>query len=106
MSAVLVSCTKFGGRGSRIHYAHSEDGLEWFAENFLFDQLYEFEAGLQYRASLYKVDDRAQEYELWYSAASAQDVFSIAYMKLTRKGNSLFPNEPGPLRFETLTALK
>lgn len=106
LSAVLVSCTKFGGSGSRIHYAHSDDGLEWFAEPFMFDQVYEFEASLQYRGSLRKVDDGKEEYELWYSAASLLDVFSVAYLKLTRKENRLFPSEPEPLRSETLTALK
>lgn len=100
LSAVMVSCTKFGGTGSRIHFAHSEDGLSWFAEGFILDQVYEFEANLQYRASLCKADDRSQDYELWYSASSLADVFSIAYLKLVRMENQLVPLESSPLRSE------
>ena len=108
-SAVLVSCTKFAGRESRIHYAHSEDGLNWFAGGFMLDQAYEFEANLQYRATLRKVDERPRgyhEYEVWYSAASPTNMFSIAYLKMIRTENQLLPTELPALQSETLTALK
>lgn len=90
-SAALVSCTGLGGSGTRIHYAHSEDGLTWFAGRFLLEQAYEFEANLQYRASLRKAGDQPPEYELWYSASSMTDVFSIAYVRLVREQNRLIP---------------
>ena len=106
LSAVLVTCAKFGGTGSRIHYAHSKDGLHWVAEDFLLDQSYEFESGIQYRATLLKIDDRSQEYALWYSAASHAEVFSIAYLKMIRSGDNLVPSELQSLQSETLTALK
>jgi hypothetical protein len=95
LSAVLVSCTGLGGSGTRIHYAYSEDdGLSWFANGFLLQQAYEFEANLQYRATLCKLDDRGSEYALWYSASSLTDVFSIAYVRMIRVGNILLPGEP------------
>jgi hypothetical protein len=107
LSAVLVSCTGLGGGGSRLHYAHSEDhGLTWFDSGFLFEQVYEFEAKIQYRATLRKVDDQTQEYELWYSAASLTNVFSIAYLRLIRRENKLLPCELRSLQSETLTPLK
>ena len=105
-SAILVSCTKVGGSGSRIHYAHSQDGLYWVAGGFMLDQAYEFEGNLQYRATLHKNEDRLQEYELWYSAASSKNMFSIAYLKMIRMENQLLPSEMPPLQSETLTALK
>lgn len=107
LSAILVSCTGQGGKGGRIHYAHSEDqGLTWIVGGFLLEQAYAFEAFLQYRASLRKVDDQSQEYELWFSAADVSGVFSIAYQRFTREGNNLFPSDFGRQKSQTLTALK
>jgi len=91
LGAALVSCTGLGGSGTRIHYAHTEDGLTWVANGFLLEQVYEFEANLQYRASLRKVEGQGSEYELWYSASSLNDVFSIAYVKLVRVRDNLLP---------------
>ncbi|GAC1683921.1 MAG: hypothetical protein PVS2B2_23050 [Candidatus Acidiferrum sp.] len=103
-SAMLVSCTGQGGSGARIHYAHSEDhGLTWFAEGFLFEQIYEFEANLQYRASFRKIDEYLHVYELWYSACSLTNMFSIAYIRLVRTENSVLPGEVRPAGIETLT---
>ena len=107
LSAILVSCTGQGGKGGRIHYAHSQDkGLTWSVGGFLLEQAYAFEAFIQYRASLRKVDDQSQEYELWFSAADVSGVFSIAYQRLIREGNNLFPSDFARKRTETLTALK
>jgi hypothetical protein len=104
LSAVLVSCTGLGGSGTRIHYVYSQDdGLTWFANGFLLEQVYEFEANLQYRASLRKVDDRTSAYDLWYSASSLTDVFSIAYVRLIRVGNKLIPSEAKTFRDKSLT---
>jgi hypothetical protein len=94
LSAVLVSCTGLGGNGARIHYAHSEDGgRAWVAGGFLFDREYEFESKVQYRASLRAMGGAGQEYELWYSAASRSDMFSIAYLRVTRSDDRLIPSE-------------
>jgi hypothetical protein len=105
LSAALVSYVGLGssgGTGSRIHYAYSEDdGLTWFASGFLFEQVYEFESQLQYRASLRMSNEQRKEYELWYSAASLADVFSVAYLKLARVGNKLLPCDPQPLQEES-----
>ena len=107
LSAILVSCTGQGGKGGRIHYAHSEDqGLTWIVGGFLLEQAYAFEAFLQYRASLRKVDDQSQEYELWFSAADVKGVFSIAYQRFTRRGNNLFPSDFDHQKIQMLTALK
>jgi hypothetical protein len=93
LSAALVSYlgpSHSGGEGSRIHYAHSEDeGLIWSVSGFLFEQVYEFESQLQYRAGLQLLDEERQVYGLWYSAASLADMFSIAYVTLAREGNRL-----------------
>jgi hypothetical protein len=96
LSAVLVSCTALGGSQSRIHYAHSEDlGLTWVAGGFLFEQAYEFESKIQYRATLRALQTAGgdREYELWYSSASLSDVFSIAYLKVMRAGHQLVPSK-------------
>jgi hypothetical protein len=108
LSAVLVSCEKFGGTGSRTHYAYSEDyGRSWITGGFLFDQIYEFEANVQYRGSLRRIDNDFQIYELWYSAASRSNVFSIAHVKLVRtEDNRLVPFELQPHQTEMLTAPK
>jgi hypothetical protein len=96
-----------GGSGSRLHYAFSDDhGLSWVAGDFLFEQSYEFEANIQYRATLRKAQEYPRLYELWYSSSSLTNVFSIAYMKLVRAGNSVLPCEPRPADIETLTSVK
>lgn len=98
LSALLVSCSSLGGKNARIHYAYSDDGLTWFAEGFLFQQAYEFEANAQYRGSLRRIDQSSPEYELWYSASSSSDIFSIAHVRLEiaeRKiHSSIVRNEP------------
>jgi len=95
LSATLVSYLgpgNSGGSGSRIHYAYSEDsGGTWFADNFMLEQGYEFESQLQYRGSLRLLDEDLQVYGLWYGAASLANVFSIAYVSLTRVGSRLVP---------------
>jgi hypothetical protein len=107
LSAVLVSCIGLGGSGSRLHYAYSEDhGLSWVAGDFLFEQSYEFEANIQYRATLRKAQEYPCIYELWYSASSLTNVFSIAYMKLVRTGSSVLPYEARPVDIETLTSVQ
>ena len=94
LSALLVSCEGVRGSKSRIHYAYSEDqGLGWSIGDFLFEQVYEFEADIQYRGSLRKREDRPKEYDLWYSAASSKRVFSIAYLRLRREQNQLLPQQ-------------
>ncbi len=96
LSAVLVSCKGLGGLGSRIHYAFSKDnGLTWTTNGFLVEPVYEFEGKIHYRTSLRQVDGHEGEYELWYSAASVTDVFSIAYMRMVRLGDRLVPLSPG-----------
>lgn len=106
LSAALVSCTGLGGSQTRIHYAHSEDdGLTWFTGGFLLDQVYEFEANLQYRASLLRGRDGTAEYDLWYSASGLTDVFSIAYVKLIRLENKLVLSERREFRDKSLTAV-
>lgn len=98
LSAVLVSYVGLGasgGAGSRLHYAYSEDrGFTWIASGFLLEQIYAFESKLQYRASLLVSPDHPDQYALWYSAANAADVFSIAYLRLVREGHSLVPFVP------------
>jgi hypothetical protein len=107
LSAVLVSCLGPSGIGSRIHYAYSEDlGLTWRAGNFLFEQIYEFEANVQYRASLRKTTQDPQSYELWYSACSLTNVFSIAFLKLVRTQDTMLPHEIRPHENGTLTPAK
>ena len=107
LSAVLVSCIGLGGSGARLHYAYSEDhGLTWLAGDFLVEQSYEFEANIQYRATLRKAQENPHLYELWYSASSLTNVFSIAYMKLVREGNSVVPYEARPTDIETLTSVQ
>jgi hypothetical protein len=101
LSAALVSCVGKGGAQSRIHYAFSEDqGLSWATEGFMFDQIYEFEAESQYRGSLLLRKGQPGEYDLWYSAACSRQLFSIAYLRLTRYRNRMSPlqlkNEPAP----------
>lgn len=92
LSAALVSCIGQGGSKSRIHYAYSEDeGHTWATEGFLFDQLYEFEAEVQYRGSLLRREGQPLGYDLWYSAACSRQLFSIAYVRLMRDENRLLP---------------
>lgn len=92
LSALLVSSVGKGGKDSRLHYAYSEDrGLTWTTEGFLFEKVYEFEAGAQYRASLLPREGCRGEYDLWYSAGSSRLLFSIAYVRLVREGSRLFP---------------
>lgn len=105
LRAILVSCTGLGGKGCRIHYACSEDdGQSWSVGGFLFDQGYEFESKLQYRASLQLLDDRDSEYGLWYSAANTANVFSIAYIKMQREGDQLMPASHARRREKALAA--
>jgi hypothetical protein len=93
LSAALVSCVGRGGSKSRIHYAYSEDqGLSWATEGFLFDQIYEFEAEVQYRGSLLQREGQHGAYDLWYSAACSRQLCTIAYVQLTRDHNRLFPS--------------
>jgi len=92
LSAVLVSCIGRGGGKSRIHYAFSDDqGLSWSTQGFLLDQCYEFEADVQYRGSLLPSQERAGEYDLWYSASCSRHFFSIAYVRLCRSHDRLLP---------------
>lgn len=92
LSAVIVSCTASNGGGARIHYAHSVDhGFHWQVSDFLFEQAYEFESSLQYRGTLRCLDDGVGGYQLWYSAVSAKGVSSIAYLKVVRDQDKLFP---------------
>lgn len=92
LSALLVSCVGKGGADSRLHYAYSEDrGLTWSAGGFLFDKVYEFEEGAQYRASLLPRVGCRGEYDLWYSAGSSRLLFSIAYVRVVREENRLLP---------------
>lgn len=92
LSALLVSSVGKGGKDSRLHYAYSEDrGLTWTTDGFLFEKVYEFEAGAQYRASLLPREECPGEYDLWYSAGSSKLLFSIAYVRLVREGSRLFP---------------
>jgi hypothetical protein len=107
LSAILVSCTGPGGVGSRMHYAHSDDGgLTWFADDFLIEQAYEFESKLQYRASLQKIDENQNRYGLWYSAASHSDVFYIAYLELGRTSRGLRPISFDGRRHQSLIPVK
>jgi hypothetical protein len=94
LSAALVSCVGRGGAKSRIHYAYSEDqGLSWTTEGFLFDQIYEFEAEVQYRGSLLRREGQPGAYDFWYSAAGNRQLWSIAYVRLTRDRNRLMPTQ-------------
>jgi hypothetical protein len=104
-SALLVSCTAFGGRGSRLHYAYSRDGIHWDVKPFLLEQVYPFESRLQYRATLCARGNHLGEYDCWYSAAGPNDRFSIAYLRLQRQGDRLVPVDLPGLS-ETLTAPK
>ena len=98
LSALIVSGVGMGGAESRLHYAHSDDGgLNWQAEDFLFEQTYEFESDLQYRASFRLRAEQPPEYELWYSARNKKQTFSIAYVQLMREQNRLLPIVPGPV---------
>jgi hypothetical protein len=106
-SAMLVSCTGLGGSGGRIHYAHSEDhGLTWRSGDVLLEQVYEFETKLQYRATFRKTEREANAYEMWYSAASHSNMFSVAYLKLTRVGNRMSPYVGRPAELETFISAK
>jgi hypothetical protein len=96
LSALIVTCTGQVGEGSRIHYGHSFDqGETWHVGPFLFDQIYEFEASLQYRATLRKMQDDPAVYEVWYSAANSKYMWSIAYLRCVREGNNLRPDYSG-----------
>jgi hypothetical protein len=107
LSALLVSCTGLGGRGARIHYAFSEDhGLTWSAGGILLQQIYEFEANTQYRATFRRLGGTPAIYEVWYSASSSTNMFSIAYLKLARTENSLQPCDWLPGGGQTLTSAK
>jgi hypothetical protein len=98
LSALIVSAVGMGGAESRIHYAHSDDGgLHWQTEDFLFEQTYEFECDLQYRASFRLRAAQPPQYELWYSARNKKQMFSVAYVQLTREQNKLLPIVPGPV---------
>jgi hypothetical protein len=94
LSATLVTCTGRGGTDARLHYAFSDDGgLTWSTEGFLFEKVYEFEAGMQYRASLLPIEGREGEYDLWYSVGCSRLLCSIAYVRLVRQGNRLVPSQ-------------
>jgi hypothetical protein len=85
LSAILISSTGEGGGGSRMHYAYSQDGgLNWRMSDFLFEQVYEFEAQRQYRGSLRRLEESDLNYELWYSASNRTNMFSIAYLCFCR----------------------
>ncbi len=94
LSAALVSCVDAGGSKSRLHYAYSDDhGHSWTIEDFLFEQVYEFEASAQYRGTLRKREEPF-EYDLWYSAACSKQMLSIAYVRLIREKDRLVPWSP------------
>jgi hypothetical protein len=96
LSALIVSVSSHGGAGARIHYGHSlDEGFSWIVGPFLFDQAYEFETKWQYRGTLLKVAADPHLYQLWYSAATEQSAWSIAYLKAIREGNSLRPHSFG-----------
>jgi hypothetical protein len=90
LSAALVSCVAMNGGGSRLHYAYSlDEGLHWRMSDFILEQAYEFESQLQYRGSLRKLEGPGDRYQLWYSAASRSNMFSIAYLPMVRVGETL-----------------
>jgi len=92
LSALVVTCTGQVGEGSRIHYAYSfNQGETWNIGPFLLERVYEFEAALQYRATMRKVQEDPPLYEVWYSAASSKYVWSIAYLRFVREENILLP---------------
>lgn len=94
LSALIVTSTGQVGEGSRIHYAYSVDhGESWHVGPFLLDRTYEFEASLQYRATLRKVQDDPALYEVWYSAANSKFMWSIAYLRCQRERNDLLPDD-------------
>ena len=92
LSALVVTCTGVLGEGARIHYAHSFDGGgTWFIGPFILDQVYEFEAALQYRATMRRMREDPAIYEVWYSAANSKYMWSIAYLQCVRVENVLSP---------------
>ena len=73
LSALIVTCTGMFGEGARIHYAYSFDrGETWFIGPFILEQVYEFEATLQYRATIRKMREDPSVYEVWYSVANSK----------------------------------
>ena len=95
LSALIVSSTGILGQGSRIHYGYSFDrGETWHVGPFMIEQVYEFEAALQYRATLRRSQDEPALYQVWYSAANSKYMWSIAYLQFVREGNNLLPYFP------------
>jgi len=90
LSALVVSVTQ--APDWRLHYAYSlDDGITWNVNSFLFEQAYEFEETVQYRASMLKTGCNPHRYRLWYSAANRRQMFSIAHQYMTREHSNLQP---------------
>ncbi len=93
LSALVVTTLGRGGNSARIHYGYSlDEGITWFIGPFLMEQVYEFESKCQYRATFRKIMENPHRYEIWYSAANKQSIWSMAYLQFVREENNLYPD--------------
>lgn len=79
---LLTTSTADGGKGARLHYANSSDGVHWIVRNALFQPSFAFEATLQYRASMV-AEELSGQFLVWYSACSSARVWSTAFIRMS-----------------------
>lgn len=86
-----------GVAGHRLHYGRSlNGGRSWEIDPYLIDRVYGFEWGQHYRATMIAHPEADGVYQMWYSARSREQVWSIAYMHLIERGNTMIPVDVVP----------
>jgi glycosyltransferase involved in cell wall biosynthesis len=86
-----------GVAGHRLHYGFSLDGgRSWNVHPYLIERAYGFEWGQHYRATMIAHPDQPGLYQFWYSARSREQVWSIAYIHLIERGNTMIPVDVTP----------
>lgn len=100
LEMMLCSSTSTGGANARLHHAYSlDDGITWnVTDGYFINQIYDFETALQYRASIVKKESHL--FDIYYSAMSSSNEWSIAYMKAAFINNKLIPLYPSDYRNE------
>jgi hypothetical protein len=81
-----------GVDGHRLHYGFSLDGgRSWRVDPYLIERGYGFETAQHYRATMVPHPHDPSVHQMWYSARSEAMVWSIAYLHLSQRGDSMIP---------------
>lgn len=100
LEMLLCSSTGSGGADARLHHAYSlDDGHTWYVtEGYFINKVYDFEGSLHYRASILRAEGNL--FDIYYSAMSKNNVWSIIYMKAIFINDTLIPLYPSDYRNE------